>query len=70
MDVDLQLPPEDIDTIVTILARGYLRCTDSQTPGSEECLDNTEDSSRHVTAVNASENDREQAATATEEEDR
>ncbi len=69
MDITLQLPPEDIDTIATILARGYLRCRDSQPQSAEPCLDKTPDLSRHVSAVNTTENDQE-AVIATEEEDR
>ncbi len=66
MEIELQLPPEEIDSIARILARGYLRCTD---PDAQECLANQRDPSRHVSAVNAAENEREQAAIATEKEE-
>ena len=67
MEIELQLPPEDIETIATIFARGYLRCTDRD---AQECLANSPDSSRHGSAVNASENDQQQAAIATAKEER
>ena len=55
----LDIHPNDLSEIATILARGYLRHCDSIRRGLQNCLASAAKRSPHVPVVNETENGRE-----------
>ena len=61
MDFENDLPPEDVDEIASLLARGFLRYWKSQRQRpliAESQVDSSAPESRHVTVVNATEREK------------
>ena len=61
MDFENDLPPEDVDEIASLLAKGFLRYWKSQRQRpriAESQVDSPATESRHVTVVNATESEK------------
>ena len=63
----LDIHPNDLSEIATILARGYHRYRDSIRRGLQNCLASTAERSPHVPVVNETENRREREKATGEE---